>query len=85
MILKKASSKGPTRLEKYQDENTASIQKDDSKHIPLGDVKNVFRLPSDVKKHAFAVMFCDKSSRQFACDSGCSYGHILCFHMLCIF
>ncbi|XP_064641406.1 docking protein 5-like isoform X2 [Lineus longissimus] len=68
VILRRASSKGPRRLEKYMDERTAS-HVSFHKMIELTDVKNVSRLPSDIRKYAIAIFFKDNTSRQFACES----------------
>ena len=69
MILRKASSRGRRRLEKYTDERSAS-QSALHKMIELTDVRSLCRLPSDIKKYAVAICFKDDSSRLFSCDSG---------------
>ena len=80
MILKKASSKGPARLEKYQDEKTASINKFDPKSIFLSDVRSVSMLPSDIKKHTFVVSF-NNGSKQYCAESGMYVFHKFSFRL----
>jgi hypothetical protein len=61
---------GEKRIEKYQDEKNACIVKEDPKPLLLSDVKNVARLPNNLKKFAFALNFKDGSTKCYAADSG---------------
>lgn len=69
VILRRASSKGPCRLEKYFDERSArnGLQ---HKTALLTDVATISRLPSTTKRYAFAVNFHDGTNKCFTCDSG---------------
>ena len=68
-ILRRASSKGPVRLDLYIDERSArngAIPKT----LILSSVSNVCRLSSTVRVHSFAVSLNHNTlSRWFACDS----------------
>lgn len=74
IILRRASSKGPVRLEKYFDERSSRNVSHTPKVIFCNSVSNVCRLSSTVKVHSFAISFDssspDSSSKWFACDSG---------------
>ena len=71
VIMRRASSKGPVRLEKYCDERSSRNLSHHPKTILLTSVTNVCRLSSTVKVHSFAVSFdASSTSRWFACDSG---------------
>jgi len=71
IILRRASSKGPVRLEKYFDERSSRNICHQPKTILLTNVTNVCRLSSTVKVHSFAISFDqnDSTSKWFACDS----------------
>ncbi|XP_064611299.1 docking protein 5-like [Liolophura sinensis] len=74
LVLKKASSTGPSRLERYEDETSAKYGVN-KKDISLGGVEDVSRLPSDIRKCAFAARYSDNTSRQFLADSDIEADH----------
>ncbi|XP_076338358.1 docking protein 5-like isoform X1 [Tachypleus tridentatus] len=68
IVLRRASSKGPCRLEKYADEKTARTG-GAHKVTLLNTVNFVSRLTTSVRKHAFSICFQDNTTKSLACDS----------------
>ncbi|XP_072278831.1 docking protein 4 isoform X3 [Pyxicephalus adspersus] len=68
LVLRKSSSKGPWRLEKYPDERSV-VLRTSPKVTEISNVKCIMRLPKETKRQAVAIMFCDDLARIFTCDS----------------
>lgn len=68
IILHRASSKGPNRLEKFIDEH-ASRHGHASKLMILSDVANISRLPNGQKRHALCIHFSDDARKELCCES----------------
>lgn len=71
-VLRRASSKGPIRLEKYFDEKSARSHSLHKTYL-LTNVASISRIPSNCRKYAFAFNFHDGSHKWFSCDSGEHY------------
>lgn len=69
IVLRKSSSKGPCRLEKYINEYSARNLQQHKVQL-LINVNGIERISSNHKKHAFQIDFNDGSSKYFACESG---------------
>ncbi|XP_031679748.1 docking protein 5-like isoform X1 [Oncorhynchus kisutch] len=68
LVLRRDSSKGPKRLERFSSEQAANCQCH-HKVTDLTKIRNVTRPPRDKKKHAVVLTFNDDSPKAFACDS----------------
>ncbi|XP_053304449.1 docking protein 4 isoform X2 [Spea bombifrons] len=68
LVLRKSSSKGPWRLEKYPDERSVLLRTS-PKVTEISNVKCIMRLPKETKRQAVAIIFCDDLARTFTCDS----------------
>lgn len=68
LVLRKSSSKGPWRLEKYPDERSV-VLRTSPKVTEISNVKCIMRLPKETKRQAVAIIFCDDLARTFTCDS----------------
>ncbi|KAM9301930.1 docking protein 4 [Gastrophryne carolinensis] len=68
LVLRKSSSKGPWRLEKYPDER-AVVLRASPKVTEISNVKCIMRLPKETKRQAVAIIFSDDLARIFTCDS----------------
>ncbi|XP_063801869.1 docking protein 4 isoform X3 [Pseudophryne corroboree] len=68
LVLRKSSSKGPWRLEKYPDERSVLLRTS-PKVTEISNVKCIMRLPKETKRQAVAIIFSDDLSRTFTCDS----------------
>ncbi|XP_073420989.1 docking protein 4 isoform X1 [Dendrobates tinctorius] len=68
LVLRKSSSKGPWRLEKYPDERSVLLRMS-PKVMEISNVKCIMRLPKETKRQAVAIIFCDDLARTFTCDS----------------
>jgi len=75
IILRRASSKGPCRLEKYFDEKSARSAGHHKTSL-LTNVATISRLPLNCRKYSFSINFHDGSNKCFACDSGMTFIHI---------
>ncbi|KAG8197629.1 hypothetical protein JTE90_001559 [Oedothorax gibbosus] len=69
IVLRRASSKAPCRLEKYVDEKAARTTTAQHKIALLTAVNSICRVPNSVKRHAFTICYHDGTSKCFACDS----------------
>ncbi|XP_022235481.1 docking protein 5-like isoform X2 [Limulus polyphemus] len=68
IVLRRTSSKGTCRLEKYLDEKTAS-HGGVFKMTVLNAVTNVCRVTTSIRKHAFSICFQDSATKCLSCDS----------------
>lgn len=68
IVLCRASSKGPCRLEKYLDEKSARSSAG-HKVALLSTISNVSRMATSMKRHGFIVSFRDSTAKCMACDS----------------
>ncbi|XP_074603757.1 docking protein 6-like [Brevipalpus obovatus] len=68
IVLRRASSKGPCRLEKFLDEKNARHNYH-RKTVHLSNITNISRLPYAFKKHSFIVNFNEVHCKLFACES----------------
>lgn len=68
IILRRASSKGPCRIDKFLDEKSARTNCS-CKTIVLTNVSNVSRLPITHRKHSFVISFNPINCKLFACES----------------
>lgn len=68
IVLCRASSKGPCRLEKYLDEKSARCSAG-HKVALLSTVSNVSRMATSIKRHGFIISFRDNTAKCMACDS----------------
>lgn len=69
IVMRKASIKGPCRLEKYLDEKSARINCH-RKTILLHNISNISRLPFNIKKHSFVINLSGINCKLFSCESG---------------
>lgn len=74
IILRRTSSKGPCRFEKYLNESSARNLEQHKVQL-LTNVISVVR--SNNRKHAFQIVFNDGSSKFYASDSG------MCIVLVC--
>ncbi|CAB1315568.1 unnamed protein product [Coregonus sp. 'balchen'] len=68
LVLRRGSSKGAKRLERFSNEQAANCHCH-HKVTDLTKIRNVTRPPRDKKKHAVVLTFNDDSPKAFACDS----------------
>ncbi|CAG2109787.1 unnamed protein product [Medioppia subpectinata] len=68
LVLRRASSKGPVRLDKYFDEKSARTGGHHKTYL-LTNVSSITRLANTCRKYAFSVQFHDQNLKCFACDS----------------
>ncbi|XP_062401696.1 docking protein 5-like [Sardina pilchardus] len=69
LVFKRASSKGPNRLEKFPNERASNFHCH-QKVIDLKDVTDVTRPSKEKKKNGLVLTFADDSTLAFTCDSG---------------
>ena len=69
VILRRASSKGPNRLERFVDEKSSMLNYD-CKTIELTDVERVERIRADNRMYIIVLWFSDGDTKKFAANSG---------------
>lgn len=78
IVLRRSSSKGPCRLDKYLDEKNAR-NAHHHKTLLLSNVLNISRLSIHSRKHSFVINFNDIHCKFFACESGTLIFHLTNF------
>ncbi|XP_041946696.1 docking protein 5-like isoform X2 [Alosa sapidissima] len=68
LVFKRASSKGPNRLEKFPNERASNFHCH-QKVIDLTDVTDVTRPSKEKKKNVLVLTFADDSTLTFTCDT----------------
>ena len=69
LIFRKASSKGPLRIDSYKDERASALSDEAKKVIKLNSVRSIAMLPPDVKRNAIGIVFHEERPYYLALDT----------------